>query len=101
MLLGLCASHLGQDKVPGRPVHWPLLTFHGVFIGLLSILNVKDFSHLLNDLSTEMGRQSVSGRWECIEADLPAALGDRRKLAMSLREQMTNQREDEFPSHKR
>lgn len=98
--MGLCGSHPGQDKVLGRPVHLPLLTFHGVFIGLLGILNIKDFGHLLNDLSTEMGRQSVGGRWECIEANLPTALGDGRKLVMSLREQMTNQREDEFPSQK-
>ena len=72
----------------------PLLTFHGVFVGLLSIFNVKNFSHLLNDLSTEMGRQSVGGRWKCVEADLPAALGDgdRRKLVRSLREQMTKER---------
>lgn len=92
LLLGLCGSHPGQDKVLGRPFHLPPLTFHGIFIGLLGILNVKDFSHLLNDLSTEMSRQSVGGRWQCIEADLPTALGGGRKLVMSLREQMTKER---------
>lgn len=35
--------------------------FHGVLIGLLGILNVEDLSHLLNNLSAEMGRQSVGG----------------------------------------
>ena len=74
----------------GRPTHSTLLTFHGVFIGLLGILNVKDLSHLLNDLSTEMGRQSVGGGWECIEADLPTALGGGKKLTL-LRQQMTNE----------
>lgn len=54
---------LVQDQVPGSPVHSPSLTFHGVFIGLLGILNVEDLSHLLNDLSTEMGGQSVGGGW--------------------------------------
>ena len=81
---------LGQDQLRGRPTHSTLLTFHGVFIGLLGILNVKDLSHLLNDLSTEMGRQSVGGGWECIEADLPAALGGGKKLTL-LRQQMTNE----------
>lgn len=73
---------LGQDQVLGRPVHSPSLTFHGVFIGLLCVLNVEDFSHLLNDLSTKMGGQSVGGRWKCVEADLPAAMGDWRKLVV-------------------
>lgn len=91
---------LGQDQVPGRPSYSPLLTFHGVLIGLLSILNVEDLSHLLNDLSTEMGRQSVGGGWECIEADLPAELGGGKKLVISLRQQMTNQRENEFSGQK-
>lgn len=55
----------------------PTLTFHGVFIGLLSILDIKDLGHFLNNLSTEMGGQSVSGWWWYIEANLPAALGNR------------------------
>lgn len=98
-----CQVHVappGKDQLPGRPAHTPSLTLHGVFIGLLGILNVKDLSHLLNDLSTEMGRQSVGGGWECVEADLPTALGGGRKLVMSLREQMTNQRQNELPCQK-
>lgn len=99
-----CRVHVappGQDQVWHRPVHSPSLTFHGVFVGLLCILNVKDFSHLLNNLSTKMGGQSVGGGRKCVEADLPTVLGGGKKLVvMSLREQITNQRENEFPSQK-
>lgn len=36
-----------------------------------------------------MGGQSVGGRWECVEADLPTALGGGKKLVvMSLRKQI-------------
>lgn len=63
-----------------------MLTFHGVFVGLLSIFNIKDLSHLLNNLSTEMRGQSVSRWWWYIEADLPTELGEKgRSVVMSLR----------------
>lgn len=62
--------------------HPSTLTFHGIFIGLLSVFYIKDLSHLLNNLSTEMGGQSVSGRWWRIEADLPTVLGDKEGLLM-------------------
>lgn len=60
----MCALTLSLGSMRKTQVPHPsTLTFHGVFIGVLSIFYIKDLSHLLNNLSTEMGGQSVSGRW--------------------------------------
>jgi hypothetical protein len=48
-----------------------------------------------------MGGQSVGRWWWYIEADLPTALGGGgRVLVISLKEQMTNQKEDECAKQK-
>lgn len=83
----MCALTLDLGSIRTKQVPHPsTLTFHGVFIGVLSVFYVKDLSHLLNNLSTQMGGQSMSRRWWCIEADLPTVLGDKEGLlVMSLR----------------